>query len=96
MTEIITVMTRKGQITVPAELRRIWDLKEGDKIAVGLADEDAAYVTLRPIRSVADMTYGAFKSHLPPGNPEAWRRQFEDAIVDEYLAETPSLPSEQH
>jgi AbrB family looped-hinge helix DNA binding protein len=59
MRESLTVVTRKGQITVPAELRKLWDLREGDKVAIALPDSPEASAVIRPVRSVAEMTFGA-------------------------------------
>ena len=40
MEELLTVLTRKGQITLPLKIRQALKLKEGDKVAVTL-DEGA-------------------------------------------------------
>jgi AbrB family looped-hinge helix DNA binding protein len=87
--ELLTVMTRKGQITVPAEIRQALGLRVGDKIAVSLSDDTEPRVTLRPVRSVAELTYGAI---TPRRRPEDWRelrREFEEGVAEEVMAETP-------
>jgi AbrB family looped-hinge helix DNA binding protein len=76
MNEHLTVVTRKGQITLPAPIRRSLDIKEGDKIAVSLDANDQ--VVLRPVRSVAEMTYGAVEPRQRPEDLDALRRQFEE------------------
>jgi len=59
MKEHYTTVTRKGQITVPAEIRKALGLEIGDKVAVTLDEDGAAHASLRPVRSVADTTFGS-------------------------------------
>jgi AbrB family looped-hinge helix DNA binding protein len=59
MDEHLTTLTRKGQITVPSEIRRALGLERGDRIAVSL-DEDGA--RLRRVGSVVDETFGVFRA----------------------------------
>lgn len=58
MKEKLTIVTRKGQITVPVEIRRALDLKIGDKVAISVEDGETG-AHLRPVRSVAEMTFGS-------------------------------------
>jgi antitoxin PrlF len=46
--ELLTVVTRKGQVTIPAAIRRSLGIKQGDTIAVAI-EGDA--VKLRPARA---------------------------------------------
>jgi antitoxin PrlF len=87
MKEALTVLTRKGQITVPAEIRRALGLKEGDKIAVSLREDDASQASLRPVRSVAELTFGAVTPRKRPEDLKELRRLAEEAIVEEAIAE---------
>ncbi|HTE83609.1 MAG TPA: AbrB/MazE/SpoVT family DNA-binding domain-containing protein [Dehalococcoidia bacterium] len=82
MRESLTVVTRKGQITVPAELRRLWGLKEGDKVAIALPDSPDATVTLRPVRSVTEMTFGALRTNLPAPDLHELRQAYMDEIAE--------------
>ncbi len=77
MNELLTIVTRKGQITLPAAIRRALGIREGDKIAVAIDDEDRDQVVLRPVRSVAEMTFGAVEPRKRPEDIKALRRQFE-------------------
>ena len=77
MTELLTKVTRKGQITVPAEIRRALGLKQGDKVAISLADPATGEVHLRPARSVAEATFGAVTPKQRPEDLGALRRSFE-------------------
>lgn len=53
--EHITNMTRKGQVTVPARMRRHLRLTENDRFAVTL---EGAEIRLRKIGSIAQSTHG--------------------------------------
>src|SRR5579883_2132859 len=46
--EMVTVVTRKGQVTIPAAIRRSLGIKEGDTVTVAV-EGDA--VKLRPTRT---------------------------------------------
>ena len=87
MKERLTVVTRKGQITLPMEIRRTLDIKEGDKIAVSIADGKNGEVTLRPVRSVAEMTFGAVTPRQRPEDLEELRRQFAEGMATEAQSE---------
>lgn len=82
MRELLTSVTKKGQITLPAEIRRSLGIKEGDKVAVSLTevgDGEEPQVVLTPVRSVAEMTFGA----VPPlGNTLTWQQMREIARED--------------
>jgi AbrB family looped-hinge helix DNA binding protein len=52
--EMRATMTSKGQITVPVELRRQWQLKPGDEISFTLVKEDQARIAPRSRRSIFD------------------------------------------
>ena len=47
-------LTSKGQITVPAELRKQWDLKAGDQIAFEQIEADKGTIKPRRRRSIFD------------------------------------------
>jgi AbrB family looped-hinge helix DNA binding protein len=51
-------LTSKGQITVPVELRRRWDLKRGDQLDFTLED-DSRVVLRKRIRLSSPDTAGA-------------------------------------
>lgn len=89
MKELLTVMTRKGQVTVPAEVRRALDLKQGDKVAFELPDGAAGAVAIRRVGSVAEQTFGALASPIPALSPQEERAAFEEGMAEEVEAETP-------
>lgn len=90
MKEVVTVVTRKGQITVPAAIRKALGLKQGDKITITLSEDDAQEARIRPYESVVERTYGIF---APPGGWKGpadlkdLRRQFEEEAGREAAAE---------
>ena len=81
MNEQLTTVTRKGQITVPARIREALGLKLGDKVAISLEEDGTTlHATLRPVRSVTDMTFGAIPAQEHPVDTEVVRTQWmEDA-----------------
>ena len=65
---IATTMTKKGQVTIPKEIRDMLGLKEHDKIAFALKDGE---ITMKPVRgSVLDLR-GSVK---PKQRPEDFNR----------------------
>jgi AbrB family looped-hinge helix DNA binding protein len=80
MREHLTVVTRKGQITIPAAIRRALDLKQGDQIAVVQEGNEAR---LARRGSAIERTKGALKSAVPPLSPEELREQTERAIAED-------------
>jgi AbrB family looped-hinge helix DNA binding protein len=80
-----TTITRKGQITIPIEIRRALELNEGDQINV---ERQGEAVILRRGASVADRTAGLLASYRKP-EPlavEEERAAFEGAVADEVAA----------
>lgn len=93
MKELLTVVTRKGQITVPAEIRKALGLKEGDKVALSLVEPDKLEATLRPARSVAEMTFGSVTPRRRPEDFRELRQLFEEDVAEEAI--TKDYPSSQ-
>lgn len=86
MTALYTIMTRKGQITVPAAIRRLWGLQEGDRFAVTLA-EGSHELVIRPVRSVVDATFGVVTTGPHPADLDQLRAEFEAGAGEEVAAE---------
>ena len=82
MRELLTVVTRKGQITVPAEIRRALGLKEGDKVALVMEDNQ---VRLAVSGSVVERTAGMLKSQQPAQTAKEMREVAEQAIAKEAI-----------
>jgi AbrB family looped-hinge helix DNA binding protein len=94
MRELLTVVTRKGQVTVPAEVRRALELKQGDKVAFVLPETKSDVVSMRRVGSVVEQTFGSLSSPIPALSPQEERRAFEEGVAQEVEAETP-LPRQQ-
>ncbi len=72
-------ITRKGQVTIPAEFRKELDLREGDTILFEMDDRGIHIV--RP-KDVVARTAGIFKDYAKNGEP------FDrDKVWDEIVAE---------
>jgi len=82
-----TTMTRKGQVTIPTEIRKALGLVEGDRLEVQL---EAGTVCLRRAESVIARTAGIFAHPDPARSAEALREAAETAIALE--AEARSRP----
>ncbi len=87
MGEFYSVVTRKGQITLPIEIRRALGIKEGDRVELSLGKGDQALVILRPVRSVAEATFGAVAPRKQPEDFQELRRAFEGGVAQEALEE---------
>ena len=83
MKEHLSIVTRKGQITIPAEIRHALNIREGDKVAVTL---EAGEVKLSRAGSVVAATAGALRSDMPPLPPSEERRAAEQAIAEDAVA----------
>ncbi|HLB13279.1 MAG TPA: AbrB/MazE/SpoVT family DNA-binding domain-containing protein [Dehalococcoidia bacterium] len=90
MRELLTVVTRKGQITIPAEIRRSLGIREGDKVALSITDGEKPRVTLRPVRSVAELTFGAVTARKSPEDFKELRRIFEDEMASRPISGPPT------
>ena len=77
-----TTVTRKGQVTVPVEIRRALGLKEGDKVIFTLDGNEARLVRTG---SVVAATAGAIRSHSPPLSAEELREVAEQAIAEDVV-----------
>lgn len=80
MKQQFTTLTRKGQITVPAEIRHALGLEEGDKVIVSLAEGEQR-ATLTPVRSIAELTFGSVKPRRRPEDFDELRRIFEEEVA---------------
>jgi AbrB family looped-hinge helix DNA binding protein len=78
-----TTVTRKGQVTIPVEIRRTMGLKEGDQIAFVLDGEE---VRLAHWIDPVTRTAGVLKSDQPAGTPREEKEAFERAVAEEVIA----------
>ncbi|MGH2537466.1 MAG: AbrB/MazE/SpoVT family DNA-binding domain-containing protein [Candidatus Promineifilaceae bacterium] len=80
MKEHFSLVTRKGQITIPAEIRRALDLQEGDTVALVMEGEQ---VRLWPTEGVVARTAGLLKGGGPVLTAEEEREAVEQAIAED-------------
>jgi AbrB family looped-hinge helix DNA binding protein len=79
MREFVSSVSPKGQITIPAEVRRLLGVKPKDKITIIVEGEA---VTLQPARSRLDAIYQSVEALTPPRTDEEI-----EAIVEEEIAQ---------
>ncbi len=84
MKEHLSVVTRKGQITIPAEIRRALDLKEGDTVAWR---QDGDEVRLAPARFTLESAFASVAPHQRPEDFDALTAAAKAAKADEAAAD---------
>lgn len=79
-----SVVTRKGQVTIPKDVRDSLGIVEGDKVE-WIRDGDK--VSLTRSGSVVDRTFGALKQYAirPFTSYEDEERALEDAMTEDWL-----------
>jgi AbrB family looped-hinge helix DNA binding protein len=82
MKEHQSVVTRKGQITIPVEFRKALNIKEGDKVAITMDEHE---VRVFRTGSVVEATAGALKSDMPPLSPQKEREAAEEVIAKDVI-----------
>ena len=75
-------LTRKGQVTIPAHIRRLLGLSTSDKVAFLVTE---GKVEIAPATSVAARTAGALARYrrTPAPTSREEREAFEQAVADE-------------
>ncbi len=79
----LSKVKRKGQVTIPAEIRAALRIAEGDALEFELEDS-VLQVRLRK-GSIVERTKGMFKSDLPPMTAEELRTAAETAIAEDVM-----------
>ena len=80
MLQHVSRVTTKGQVTIPADIRRLLGVGPHDKVAF-VVDEDQVRIT--PATSVAARTAGMLRSDEPMHSPREEKAAFEDAMAQE-------------
>jgi len=83
MKELLTVVTKKGQVTVPAEVRKALGLKQGDRVVFQLSKYQSGTVSMRRVGSVVDCTAGMLAGPEPAPSAEEERAAMERAWADD-------------
>ena len=85
MSELLAVVTRKGQVTIPAEVRKALELKRGDVVAFTLPNSptDATTVRRAPAArtSVVEQLFGSLHSNIPALTPAEEKGAYERAVA---------------
>jgi len=68
MTERLSIITRKGQVTIPADIRRALHLKEGDTVAW---HQEGDEVRLTATRFTLESAFGSIEPRQRPEDFEA-------------------------
>jgi AbrB family looped-hinge helix DNA binding protein len=76
---MLATITSKGQITLPAELRKAWDLKPGDQIAFEPPEAESSVIEPRRRRSIFERI-DEFK--LPSLGRPLTQEDIEDSISE--------------
>lgn len=84
MHEQLSVITRKGQLTVPRAVREALGLKQGDRVMFVVEGDTAR---LRPTASVVARTAGALRGDLPGLPAREERAAFERGVAAEVAEE---------
>lgn len=82
MNQTLTTVTKKGQVTIPVEIRHSLGLEAGDKIAF-VVDRDE--VRMKPVKSVLDRSFGAIKPRRRPEDFQELERLAEEAMAEDAL-----------
>ena len=72
-------ITPKGQVTIPAEIRKKMKLKPGDKIAY---EDTAAGILLRPSNKDMMADFGFMKGRKKPADLETIRKSVRKKIAE--------------
>ena len=80
-----TTITTKGQVTIPAEVRKRLGLKPHDKVRFEVKGNAA---TLRKASSRILAMYGSVRPRTRPEDFRKLREEFERGVAEEALSET--------
>lgn len=84
MKEILSTVTQRGQVTIPAEVRRLLGTKTGDKVAFQIED---GTVKLAPAKFTLESAFGSVAPLHRPEDFEAIKEQALEARAEEVVRE---------
>lgn len=82
MKEVLTTLTQRGQVTVPAEVRRILHLKPKDRVAFQIEDDE---VRLVPARFTLETAFGSVRPKNRPEDFEAIAQAAKEEHVERVI-----------
>jgi AbrB family looped-hinge helix DNA binding protein len=68
--QIHATITRKGQVSIPAEVRRVLGMSTAGKVVFQITQEGTVLLTVPQYRSIADLAGAAGKLPSPPTEQE--------------------------
>ena len=77
---LTSTLTRKGQVTIPVQIRRLLGLSTRDKVAFVVSE---GRVQIAPAQSVVARTAGMLKSDTPALSPRGEKAAAEEAMAQE-------------
>lgn len=80
--ELQATVSSKGQFTFPADIRRRYAIRKGDKFAVEVGDDQ---FVLTRLPSITEQTKGIFKGRGPAMSAEELRVAAEKAIAEDVM-----------
>lgn len=84
MREFTTTITQRGQVTIPAEVRRVLGVKHRDKVAFTIEDGE---VRLAPVSFTLESVYGSVKPSKKPEDFEEISRAAKDEKAERTVRE---------
>jgi len=84
MSEHLSTITRKGQVTIPVEIRRALHLKEGDTVAW---HQEGDEIRLLPARFTLESAFGSVEPHQHPEDFDALEQAAKAAKARATVAE---------
>ena len=82
MNHVLTTITKKGQVTIPVEIRHSLGLQPGDKVAFVLEKRE---LKVKPVKSALHRSFGAVKPRKRPEDFEELERLAEEAMAEDAL-----------
>ena len=82
MKEVVSTVTSKGQVTIPAEIRKHLNIKEGDKLSFVIEDEGGVRVEAPRYPNVAALRGAAGSLEIPRSWEEMLHISREDHVQE--------------
>lgn len=82
MADFESVITRRGQVTIPVDLRRKLGLQPHDRVQFELTNGS---VTITPVRSRLEEFYGSVTPRTRPEDFEVLRNEFETGVANDIV-----------
>ena len=85
MKELTTTITQRGQVTIPAQVRRLLQVKPRDKVAFTITQTNEVH--LAPASFTLESAYGSVKPSRRPENFKGIARAAKEEKADQTLKE---------